>query len=268
MTLYSVSGFSYIPPLLQDNLDRLTMHRFLLLLAFLALPVHAEQTETYDYFTANRSMISNGVQAVLMCNGLFTSERTLELVFKQELAYLREPVGTAEGGDYAVDWHRKAVSVGGADSSAVMRAAFRDGIGCIVMAPEQTFDDIDSLPILKTPPVDGDPNLAEICMPGRNPGVVATLIVEFNHAAPVPDISDVLTRWQQGHQRTGSAPRTLDTDRELMGAVEIQCYLLLSRRGRLTTQAHVQLRQDHLIDPGVNREPCRGGLCEIRGQSL
>ena len=158
MTLYSVSGFSYIPPLLQDNLDRLTMHRFLLLLAFLALPVHAEQTESYDYFTANRSMISNGVQAVLMCNGLFTSERTLELVFKQELAYLREPVGTAEGGDYAVDWHRKAVSVGGADSSAVMRAAFRDGIGCIVMAPEQTFDDIDSLPILKTPPVDGDPN--------------------------------------------------------------------------------------------------------------
>lgn len=158
MILYSVSCFSYIPPLLQNNLDRLTMHRFLLLLAFLALPVHAEQTETYDYFTANRSMISNGVQAVLMCNGLFTSERTLKLVFKQELAYLRNPVGTAEGGDYAVDWQRKAVSVGNADSGSVVRAAFRDGIGCIVMAPEQTFDDIDSLPILDTPPVDGDPN--------------------------------------------------------------------------------------------------------------
>jgi len=134
------------------------MPRYLLLLAFLASPVNAQQTETYDYFTANRAMISNGVQAVLMCNGLFTSERTLELVFKQELAYLPEPVGNADGGDYVVDWNRKAVAVGAADSGAVMRAAFREGIGCVVLSPQQTFDDIDDLPIQDMPPVDGDPN--------------------------------------------------------------------------------------------------------------
>ena len=40
-----------------------------------------------------------------------------------------------------------------------MRAAYRDGIGCIVMAPNQTFDDIDSLPILESPLADGDPAL-------------------------------------------------------------------------------------------------------------
>ena len=32
----------------------------------------AQQEETFDYFSANRQMIRNGVQAVLMCNGLFT----------------------------------------------------------------------------------------------------------------------------------------------------------------------------------------------------
>ena len=60
----------------------------------------AQQEENYDYDRFNRDMISHGVQAILMCNGLFTSERTLEQVFDQELAYLRQPVGTAKGGDY------------------------------------------------------------------------------------------------------------------------------------------------------------------------
>jgi CubicO group peptidase (beta-lactamase class C family) len=38
-----------------------------------------------------------------------------------------------------------------------MRAAFRDGLGCVILAPDQTFDDLDDLPILETPPLGGDP---------------------------------------------------------------------------------------------------------------
>ena len=38
-----------------------------------------------------------------------------------------------------------------------MRAAFREGIGCVIMAPDQTFEDIDNLPILDVPPPPGDP---------------------------------------------------------------------------------------------------------------
>ena len=34
----------------------------------------------YDYFSANRESVRNGVQAVLMCNGLFTSGRTHDIV--------------------------------------------------------------------------------------------------------------------------------------------------------------------------------------------
>ncbi|MFC1796014.1 serine hydrolase domain-containing protein [Pseudomonadota bacterium] len=128
----------------------------LLILTFLA-PVQAAQEENHDYFDANRIMIRHGVQAVLMCNGLFTSQRTLEQVFTQELTYLKEPIGTAEGGEYEVDWERRAVAVGGPDALPVMRAAFRDGIGCIVMAPDQDFDDINSLPAIDLPPLDGDP---------------------------------------------------------------------------------------------------------------
>jgi len=118
---------------------------------------HAQQEENYDYFRFNRDMIQHGVQAILMCNGLFTSNRTLEQVFAQELAYLRQPVGTPRGGDYVVDWDRKAVAIGAPGGVPVMRAAFREGLGCVIMAPDQTFEDIDNLPILTTPPPPGDP---------------------------------------------------------------------------------------------------------------
>ena len=75
------------------------MHKTALLPLLLSLllpgPAQAEPVEDYDYFLANRMMIRNGLQAVLMCNGLFTSERSLQQVFTQELAYVTHPVGTA-----------------------------------------------------------------------------------------------------------------------------------------------------------------------------
>jgi CubicO group peptidase (beta-lactamase class C family) len=144
------------------------MKRLLLLLSSSLLLVlapvlaRAQQTESYDYFRGNREMIQNGVQALLMCNGLFTSERTLEQVFAQELAYLASPrfsgpVGTARGGDYEVDRERKAVAVGSPGGTPVMRAAFREGIGCVILAPDQTFAAIDELPMLDADPLPGDP---------------------------------------------------------------------------------------------------------------
>ena len=132
------------------------LHVVLLAMALFS-PVQAGQTESYDYFKANRNMIQHGVQAVLMCNGLFTSQRTLEQVFEQELAYLKQPVGNPGGGEYRIDWERKAVAVGGPESGPVIHAAFREGFGCIVMAPDQDLDDIDSLPVLNLPPAPGDP---------------------------------------------------------------------------------------------------------------
>jgi len=118
----------------------------------------AQQKETYDYWQGQREMVQRGQQAIFTCNGLFTSNRTLEQVFDQELAYLRQPVGTAQGGAYTVDWNRKAVAIG-PDGGAVpvMRAAFRKGIGCVIMAPDQTFADIEGLPVLDMPLPPGDP---------------------------------------------------------------------------------------------------------------
>ena len=125
---------------------------------FLCMPANAQrrparaqgnitdQEETYDYWKFNREMIRRGQQAILMCNGLFTSNRSLEQVFEKELAYLPEPIGTPTGGDYSVDWGRKAVAIGSENYVPTMRAAFRKGIGCVILAPDQTFEDIDSLP--------------------------------------------------------------------------------------------------------------------------
>jgi CubicO group peptidase (beta-lactamase class C family) len=139
----------------------------LILLAYL-LGVYAvaQQQESYDYFGPNRQLVRNGVQSVLMCNGLFTSKRKLRSVFRHELAYLDSDrfggiVGTTEGGEYEVNEELKAVAVGGPESGPTIRAAFREGIGCVVMAPDQTFNDIESLPQLDLPYPDFDPALTD-----------------------------------------------------------------------------------------------------------
>lgn len=130
-----------------------------LLLLLLALPASSfAQEETYDLWRPQRDMVRYGQQAILMCNGLFTSDRTLEQVYERELAFFPQPVGTPRGGDYRVDRERKAVAIGvPGRGTPVMRAAFREGVGCVIMAPDQTFEDIEALPSLAMPPPPGDP---------------------------------------------------------------------------------------------------------------
>jgi len=115
--------------------------------------VYAEQSAEYDYFSANRQMIRNGVQAVLTCNGLYTSHRTLNQVFDQELAYVEPLVGNARRGNYRIDEKNKMVSVGGGRDGIEVSAVFRSGIGCVVMAPGQDVKDIDTLPTITIPSV-------------------------------------------------------------------------------------------------------------------
>ena len=114
--------------------------------------------ETWDYWAPQREMVRRGQQAILLCNGLFTSHRTLEQVYERELAFFVEPgpIGSPAGGDYEVDRERRAVAIGDPATGPVMRAAFRDGIGCVIMAPDQGFDDMDELPVLRAPPPPGD----------------------------------------------------------------------------------------------------------------
>ena len=113
-----------------------------LITAALLVPLEAvaQQEETYDYWRPQRDMIRRGQQAVFMCNGLFTGNRSIENVFAQELAFLPSPIGSPTGGDYVVNKTRQAVAIGADDGIPVMRAAFREGIGCVILAPDQTFD--------------------------------------------------------------------------------------------------------------------------------
>jgi CubicO group peptidase (beta-lactamase class C family) len=119
-------------------------------------PAHAQQEDMYDYRRFNRAVVWRGMQALFMCNGLFTSGRTLEQVFDQELKLIPEPIGTARGGEYVVDRQRRTVAVGSEGYVPVMRATFREGIGCVSMPPDQTFDDIGKLPAIEMPPPPGD----------------------------------------------------------------------------------------------------------------
>ena len=145
------------------------MHKLLLTLLVLATAGTQAQTTApdYDHFAHNRQMIRNGVQAVLMCNGVFTSGRSLEQVFTQELAYLEKPLGNAVGGPYRINRELRAVMVGGGVTGPAIRAAFREGIGCVVMAPNQDWSDISSLPRQVAPPLAGEPAKLEWPMGDR-----------------------------------------------------------------------------------------------------
>ena len=142
------------------------MHKSVLSLAALSALVgasptnaHAQtgQREVFDYWQHNRAIVWRGMQALFMCHGLFESDRSPEQVFRDELAYLPEPVGTVDGGDYLVDKTERVVAVGADDGVPVMRAVHRPGVGCMTLAPDQSVADIVSLPKIDMPPVPGDP---------------------------------------------------------------------------------------------------------------
>lgn len=121
-----------------------------------ALASAAESPEGHDYFQHNRQLVRNGVQAVLTCNGLYTSHRELEQVREQELAYLVRFENDTQAGEMTVHRDRLAVSVTSPGHPA-LTAAFRAGIGCVVMAPDAALAEIDALPALDLPPPKGDP---------------------------------------------------------------------------------------------------------------
>ncbi len=113
----------------------------------------AQQEYGFDYHRGNTDLVQRGRQALTLCNGVFVSHRTVEQIHAAELR--ANPVPASQ---LAVDRDLRAVSVRpGEWSGPTMRAAHREGLGCIVMGPEQTLDDIDALPILRMPPPPGDP---------------------------------------------------------------------------------------------------------------
>jgi hypothetical protein len=75
-----------------------------------------------------------------MCNGLFTSHRSLAQVFAQELAYLaaprfEPPLGHADAGPYSINNELKSVTVGTNAPAASVSAVFLEGFGCAVLPP-------------------------------------------------------------------------------------------------------------------------------------
>ncbi len=111
----------------------------------------------YDYHGPARLTVMMGIQALMICNGLFVSERSIEQIYARELKFRRNLVLPPEMVTINSDRRAVVVGSGGNNPLPVMRAAYRPGLGCIAMSPDQTLDDIDSLPILEMPPLPGDP---------------------------------------------------------------------------------------------------------------
>ena len=118
-------------------------------------PAYAS-TAMHQYDQTNQAIVERGTQALVMCNGLFVSGRTLEQIYDQELKL--DGIAIVPQALVVVDRKRRTVAVGGAENDPIptMRAAEREGLGCIIMAPFQTCADLDDLPKLKMPPPAGD----------------------------------------------------------------------------------------------------------------
>lgn len=125
--------------------------------AMLLVVATASANERAPCHAATVDLVARGRQALSVCNGLFVSGRTLEQIYAGELR--------ADGGEplpasrLTVDRTRRVVAVGtgAVDPVPVMRAAHREGVGCVAMAPHQTPADIDSLPMLQLARPPGDP---------------------------------------------------------------------------------------------------------------
>ncbi|MDP7340179.1 MAG: hypothetical protein QF786_12745, partial [Vicinamibacterales bacterium] len=200
----------------------------------LLVPVSAvaQQEESYDYWKPQRNMIRRGQQAVFMCNGLFTGNRSIENVFAQELAFLPEPIGTPSGGDYVINETRQAVAIGAAGATPVMRAAFREGIGCVILAPDQTFEDIERLPELALPYPPGDP--ATIAWPDGDLVTDTSLPTGVN-----PVALDAASNWA--------------FDRESREQVTLS--LLVVHNGQMCQNHTAVITPDHLIRLGMGTLP-------------
>lgn len=105
------------------------------------------------------AFVDAGMQALLTCNGLFVSDRTLEQLYEAELKFDLMQLAPPDAVD--IDRERKTVAVNenGKGTGPTMRAAYREGLGCVVMGPEQTFADLDKLPTLKMPALPGDSSM-------------------------------------------------------------------------------------------------------------
>ena len=130
------------------------MHRLAVGLLSLVAAVPTSRAE-YNYYGPTELLVSLGTQAFMTCNGLFVSNRTLDQIYEQELKLDRMPILPPE--QVHIDKTLRAVAVGdGSFPAPVMRAVYREGLGCIVLSPDQTFADAASLPELRLPPAPGD----------------------------------------------------------------------------------------------------------------
>src|SRR4029434_11297595 len=98
----------------------------------------AQQTATrYDYLASNSALVAAGMQASFTCYGLFVSNRTMDQLYAAELKMDQMPLAPPD--QIKIDQERKTVSVGVISDAPVMRAVYREGLGCVLLGPEQTF---------------------------------------------------------------------------------------------------------------------------------
>ena len=133
-----------------------------LLPALLIFASHSDvQAQTrHDYHQYTTELVWRGDQALTLCNGVFVSDRTPAQVVEQELTSLLygnrgglRPYAPMPLDRVAIDYPARtvAIGIGLSDPAPVMRAAHREGLGCVIMGPDQNFGDVPELPELHLP---------------------------------------------------------------------------------------------------------------------
>ena len=138
-------------------LQRLTFIFLVFALGLLPAAAQAILEETYNYDDASEQLIWRGVKTLMMCNGVFVSNRTPDQVMADEWAYTRGRPGSYDNDGYGIDMTARMVTMGGRFGVPAMKAVHREGYGCIIMEPGQPDEAAADFPILDLQSPPGDP---------------------------------------------------------------------------------------------------------------
>jgi len=136
---------------------RLPLLGALLCVPLFADPALAQQArDNFDYHSSTSELLGRGTQALTLCSGVFISNRSVDQIYAVEFTGLGAGELTPRS-QVQIDDRLKVVTVGGGEDerSPAMRAAYREGVGCVVMAPHQGPDQIQELPEVRMPTLPG-----------------------------------------------------------------------------------------------------------------
>ncbi len=136
--------------------------------ALLALVIFGREFFLSPLDTVKRHQIAAGHNALFLCSGHFIAGRDEASIMAQEIAFATPRFSAKSNGGYIEEDSQTAIGWSGWGLFR-RRAAYRPGMGCTLMGPGWSLEQIADLPYVDMPMLRGDPNNIDWPMGDRLP---------------------------------------------------------------------------------------------------